>query len=61
MSKVLIIQYNTSITTPSRLKNVVTAPTNDLKITLHFTPGSLAIDTEDAEKEITVPEEPKAA
>jgi hypothetical protein len=43
------------------LKNVGTAPAEDLKIKLHFPPGTLAIDTDDLEEEIIIPDEPKAA
>jgi hypothetical protein len=43
------------------LKNVGTAPANDLKIMLHFPVGTLGIDIEEAQKEITIPHEPKAA
>jgi hypothetical protein len=43
------------------LKNVGTAPAEDLKIELHFPPGTLAIDADDIEEEIMIPDEPKAA
>ncbi len=43
------------------LKNVGTAPAEDLKIELDFPPGTLAIDADDVEEEIEIPDEPKAA
>jgi hypothetical protein len=43
------------------LKNVGAAPAEDLKIKLYFPPGTLAIDADDVEEEIKIPDEPKAA
>src|SRR5260370_40759191 len=43
------------------LKNVGAAPAEDLKIKLYFPPGTLAIDADDLEEEIKIPDEPKAA
>jgi len=42
------------------LKNVGTAPAEDLKIELQFPAGTLAIDADDVDEEITIPDEPKA-
>lgn len=43
------------------LKNDGTAPAEEIKIELHFPPGTLAIDADDLEEEIMIPDEPKAA
>jgi hypothetical protein len=42
------------------LKNDGTAPAEEIKIELHFPPGTLAIDADDLEEEIMIPDEPKA-
>lgn len=43
------------------LKNDGTVPAEDIKIALHFPPGTLTIDADDLEEEIKIPDEPMAA
>src|SRR5258708_3884979 len=54
-------QYGNRCLLPFVLNNVGTAPAEDLKIELQFPPGTLAIDADDVEEEIKIPDEPKAA
>ena len=54
-------KYGNSCLLSFVLKNVGAAPAEDLKIKLYFPLGTLAIDADDVEEEIKIPDEPKAA
>lgn len=54
-------QYGNRCLLSFMMKNGGAAPAEDLKIELHFPLGTLAIDADDLEEEIKIPDEPKAA
>jgi hypothetical protein len=61
LKKQLMQQYGNRCFLSFVLKNDGTAPAEEIKIELHFPPGTLAIDVDDLEEEIKIPDEPKAA
>ncbi len=59
LKRKLMSEYGQKCYLAFAIKNIGTAPATDFRLALHFPPGTLVIDANDAEQEIEIPVEPK--